>query len=59
VDKDQLFYLRARGLPEPQAKRLVIDGFLHALVERTAEGPMRDRLSGALERRLAEILGSH
>jgi Fe-S cluster assembly protein SufD len=58
VDKDQLFYLRARGLPEPQAKRLVIDGFLHALVERTAEGPMRDRLSGALERRLAEILGA-
>jgi Fe-S cluster assembly protein SufD len=56
VDAEQLYYLRARGLPEPAAKRLIIDGFLQALVERTAEGPLRETLSGALERRLAEIL---
>ncbi len=57
VDPDQLFYLRSRGLPEPAARRLVIDGFLAALVERFEAGPVREVLAGALERRLALILG--
>jgi Fe-S cluster assembly protein SufD len=57
VDPEQLFYLRSHGLPEPVAKRLVIEGFLSALVERFEQGPVRQVLSGALERRLAEILG--
>ncbi len=48
----QLYYLRARGLPESQAKRLIIDGFLQELAERTPEGPVRDRLSAALDSRL-------
>jgi Fe-S cluster assembly protein SufD len=56
VDREQLYYLRSRGLREPQAKRLIIDGFLQELAERTAEGPVRDELSAALDRRLGEIL---
>jgi Fe-S cluster assembly protein SufD len=56
VDKEQLFYLTSRGLGEPEAKSLVIEGFLEALVERLAEGPVRDEISAALESRLAEIL---
>lgn len=56
VDKDQLFYLTSRGLSESDAKSLVIEGFLEALVERLAEGPVRDEISAALESRLAEIL---
>jgi Fe-S cluster assembly protein SufD len=56
VDREQLHYLRSRGLPEPRAKRLIIDGFLQELAERTSEGPVRDALSAALDRRLAEIL---
>ncbi len=56
VDPEQLYYLRARGMPEPQAKRLIIDGFLQELAERTTEGALRDALSEALDRRLAEIL---
>jgi Fe-S cluster assembly protein SufD len=56
VDRDQLHYLRAHGLREPAAKRLIIDGFLQALVERTKEGSLRDALSAALEQRLAEVL---
>jgi Fe-S cluster assembly protein SufD len=57
VDPEQLFYLRSHGLGEEVAKRLVIEGFLSALVERFAEGPVREHLGGALERRLAAILG--
>jgi Fe-S cluster assembly protein SufD len=56
VDPEQLFYLRTRGMPEAQAKRLIIDGFLQELAERTGEGSLRDGLSEALDRRLAEIL---
>jgi Fe-S cluster assembly protein SufD len=57
VDPEQLFYLRSRGLPLEVAKRLVIEGFLAALVERFEVGPVREVLSDALERRLALILG--
>ena len=56
VDPEQLFYLRSRGLPEDVAKRLVIEGFLAALVERFEDGPVREVLTEALERRLALIL---
>jgi Fe-S cluster assembly protein SufD len=56
VDKEQLFYLTSRGLGEADAKGLVIEGFLEALVERLAAGPVRDEISAALESRLAEIL---
>ncbi|HEX4670480.1 MAG TPA: Fe-S cluster assembly protein SufD [Solirubrobacterales bacterium] len=56
IDKDQLFYLTSRGLDPAAAKTLIIEGFLESLVERLAAGPVRDEISAALERRLAEIL---
>ncbi len=56
VDPEQVYYLRSHGLPELAAKRLVIEGFLAALVERFEEGPVRDVLGATLERRLSAIL---
>jgi Fe-S cluster assembly protein SufD len=56
VDPEQLFYLRSRGLREEVAKRLVIEGFLAALVERFEAGPVREQLGAVLEHRLALIL---
>jgi Fe-S cluster assembly protein SufD len=56
VDPEQIFYLRSRGLTPALAQRLVIEGFLEALVERFEEGPVREVLAGALERRLAVVL---
>ena len=56
VDKEQLFYLTSRGLDAAAAKTLIIEGFLESLVERLAEGPVRDEISARLEQRLAEIL---
>jgi Fe-S cluster assembly protein SufD len=56
VDPEQLFYLRSHGLPEELAKQLVIEGFLSALVERFEQGPVREQLAAALERRLGVIL---
>ncbi len=57
IDLEQLFYLRSRGLREDAAKRLVIEGFLAALVERFEDGPVRQVLGDALERRLSRVLG--
>ncbi len=58
VDPEQLFYLRSHGLGEDVAKRLVIEGFLAALVERFEPGAVRETLADALERRLALVLGA-
>jgi Fe-S cluster assembly protein SufD len=58
LDPEQLFYLRAHGLPEADAHRLVVEGFLQALVERFEEGPVREAVAGALERRLETVLGA-
>ena len=56
VDPEQLFYLRSHGLEAEVAKRLVIEGFLAALVERFEAGPVREQLGAALEHRLGLIL---
>jgi Fe-S cluster assembly protein SufD len=58
VDREQLHYLRAHGLREPEAAALIIEGFLAALVERVGEGPVREALRAALERRLAALLAA-
>ena len=57
IDPDQVFYLRSRGLSQAVAERLVVEGFMAELVERFEEGAVRDALAGALERRLAAVLG--
>ena len=56
VDRDQLFYLTSRGLAPAEAKALIVEGFLESLVERLAEGPVREQVSAALGDRLAQIL---
>src|SRR5204862_7552108 len=56
IDPDQLFYLQSRGLSHEVASLLVIEGFLAELVERFEEGPVRDALGGAIERRMTEVL---
>jgi len=56
IDREQLFYLRSHGLPEPAAHRLVVEGFLEAIVGRLQEGPVRKAVAGAIERRLEAVL---
>jgi Fe-S cluster assembly protein SufD len=58
IDKEQVFYLRAHGLDEARAQRLVIEGFLQALVERFEPGPVREAVGAAVERRLEAVLGA-
>ncbi|RZT14290.1 iron-regulated ABC transporter permease protein SufD [Mycobacterium sp. BK558] len=52
-DDEQLFYLRARGIPEDQARRLVVRGFFNEIIAKIAVPTVRDRLTEAIERELA------
>jgi Fe-S cluster assembly protein SufD len=48
-DDEQLFYLMSRGIPEEQARRLVVRGFFTQIVERIGVPEVRDRLIAAVE----------
>ena len=37
LNKDELFYLMARGIPEDQAKKLIVEGFLSEVVEKISD----------------------
>jgi Fe-S cluster assembly protein SufD len=52
-DDEQLFYLRARGIPEAQARRLVVRGFFGEIIAKIAVPAVRERLTDAIERELA------
>ena len=56
-DDEQLFYLQARGIPEDQARRLVIRGFFGEVIAKITVPELRERLSAAIEREL-EIVGA-
>jgi len=47
-DDEQLFYLRTRGIPEGEARRLVVLGFLTEIVQRIGEPGLETRLYAAL-----------
>ncbi|MFD4292429.1 Fe-S cluster assembly protein SufD [Rhodococcus sp. NPDC058505] len=54
-DDEQLFYLRSRGIPEDQARRLVVRGFFHEVINRIAVPEVRERLEAAIEVELAAV----
>ncbi|WP_028476756.1 Fe-S cluster assembly protein SufD [Nocardia sp. CNY236] len=54
-DDEQLFYLRARGIPEDAARRLVVRGFFHEIIQKIAVPEVRERLGAAIEAELAAV----
>ena len=55
-DDQQLFYLRARGIPETEARRLVVLGFFNEIVAEIGVDEVEERLMGAIEKEL-ELTG--
>jgi Fe-S cluster assembly protein SufD len=53
-DDEQLFYLMARGIPEGEARRLVVRGFFAELINKIPVEELRERLGEAIEARLAK-----
>jgi Fe-S cluster assembly protein SufD len=55
LDEAALFYLRARGIPAEEARRMLIDGFLREAVETVDDFATRAHLLRRLAARLADL----
>ncbi len=53
-DDEQLFYLQARGIPEDEARRLVVRGFLIDIINQIPVADLRERLSDDIEAELSK-----
>jgi len=54
VDREQLFYLMARGLSRPEAERLIVRGFFQDILDRIELEPVRETVAAALEARIPQ-----
>jgi Fe-S cluster assembly protein SufD len=54
VDREQLFYLMARGLSRGEAERLIVRGFFQDVLDRIELEPVREALGAALEARIPQ-----
>lgn len=52
IDHEQLFYLRSRGIPEQEARRLIIEGFLSPVLDEIALPTLRESLKDLIDRKL-------
>jgi Fe-S cluster assembly protein SufD len=51
-DDEQVFYLQARGIPEDQARRLIVRGFFGEIIQKITVPAVRERLTEAIEHEL-------
>jgi Fe-S cluster assembly protein SufD len=51
-DDEQLFYLESRGIPEPEARRLVVQGFFYDIIRRIGVPDVEERLYGIVDAQL-------
>ncbi|MBB4791151.1 Fe-S cluster assembly protein SufD [Streptomyces nodosus] len=56
-DDEQLFYLMARGIPEQDARRLVVRGFFAELVQQIGVEDIEERLIAKIEEELEASVG--
>lgn len=52
-DDEELFYLQSRGIPETEARKLVVRGFFGELVEEIGVPFIAEHLMNVIDRRLA------
>lgn len=53
LDDEHLWYLQARGIPEAEARRLVVRGFLNEIIQQIRVPEIEEQLTEALEAELA------
>ena len=56
LDPGALFYLRSRGLPLPEARRMLTWGFASDVLQTIAAAPVRERLEDLVKERLEEAV---
>lgn len=58
LDKDMLFYLRSRGIPQVQATRILCQGFAQEVLDRLDSPALRERAGEQLVARLMQKRGN-
>lgn len=53
IDEEQLFYLKARGIPRQQAVRLIVHGFFEEIMQRIPFESVQARLNEAIDHKLS------
>src|SRR5437660_12199640 len=53
IDKDELFYLRTRGIPVSVAQRLIVSGFLNEVIQRLDHEAIADHLRRLIDDKFA------
>ena len=54
IDREEVFYLMARGLSRAEAERLIVRGFFQDVLDRIELEPVRDAVTAALEARIPQ-----
>lgn len=52
LDENALFYMRSRGIPEEEARMMLVNAFMIDVLDAISLTPLRDRLRHLVERRL-------
>lgn len=57
IDRDQVFYLRARGIPKLEAERLIVEGFFDPIMQRIPFEGVRRRFQEAIHEKMGSYQG--
>lgn len=57
IDQDQVFYLRSRGIPDEDARRLIVEGFFDPIMQRIPFEGVRQRFQAAIQHKMKQAVG--
>ncbi|HBA90405.1 MAG TPA: Fe-S cluster assembly protein SufD, partial [Anaerolineaceae bacterium] len=57
IDPEQVFYLRARGIPQVEAERLIVSGFFDPIMQRIPFEGVRERFQLSIAKKMAAYHG--
>jgi Fe-S cluster assembly protein SufD len=52
IDMDELFYLHSRGIPEPEAQKLIVEGFFEPIMKRIPFNGVQNRLNQIIAQKM-------
>lgn len=55
LDAEQLYYLRSRGIPEGEARRMLVLGFFDEVIDRIPFESLRGHLHDVIARKLGAM----
>ncbi len=55
VDKDQSFYLQSRGIPEPEAEKIIVEGFFDPIMQRIPFEGVRARFQKSIHEKMSNL----